>query len=241
MSSELDAESELLAFRLWFDKPIEQLVDDDRLDDPDEENWIGIVQPKASVGHRAPRDVWTIKSRLPWRRNRHAVSIERFHPPRPDLALDGMLADCIEQVPDSDRLVTRFHAHGDCRNRWISKLSSPESRDNERPFCCNGWSLSIGPTVLSSLAWDRSCVVGWANFSLSGPGYFYPESFDQWVERCGNFPLLNKIKAACERQLPCSTDRAPRGVIKARQSIEHFDPLGEPKAPLRWTWGIGES
>ena len=120
----------------------------------------------------------------------------------------------------------------------LSRVASPE---NKIDLSLDGWSLELGPITLGNLSDDQIFSAGWMGIGISGPGYLYPWSTSQLVDRAESLPVLQSLATLCRATWPVSPEKPNLRVRRIRAKYEGFWPYCDPAMPWDWYWGVNET
>lgn len=143
---------------------------------------------------------------------------------------------------NGERIPARVAVGGDLTPGVSTLLSSPSSPENQQGWCPQCWSLTVGPVELYALGDDDPPVrAAWFGFAFSGPGYLYPESLGEWIARVEDQPAVREVTDACRAAFPTSGQTPPADLVALRTQRPSLWPVGDPGAPLDWSWGPADS
>ncbi len=214
----------------------------------------GIVDPSSEItfevdyGKRIDRrhktdDDLQIVSPPWWKRllsfNKPHATISRFINHDHDVDIDAKsFDDLFDQFKGGSQSIQRANIMFWTMDEEVETLlSAPESEENPNTFTPFHLSLTVGPTILSDFDWDVYYTVGYVAMDIFGDGYFWPETFKQWVDRCTGLP---KIQAACDicKQLwPTDDIEVDDQMLTLRKELENFWPYDGHTGPNDWAWG----
>ncbi len=84
-------------------------------------------------------------------------------------------------------------------------------------------------------------MVGWIAVNLDGPGYLFPWSFRDLVDRAEAIAPVRELMSLCRRTWPVAPGEPDRRVIEARRMMGELWPYPRLDGPWDWSWGLGES
>lgn len=121
----------------------------------------------------------------------------------------------------------------------ISRLNTPENAVNFTPY---DLSLSIGPIEISGLRSLHPFHVGWVGLKISGPGYLFPWTLRDVVDRIAESPEIQMLQAACRSHWPVTTANPDSQLVAARKHyLGELWPYDRFDLPNDWFWGLQES
>ncbi|XAM01017.1 hypothetical protein OT109_06440 [Phycisphaeraceae bacterium D3-23] len=161
----------------------------------------------------------------------------------PDFEYKGpSLFEAITALTQHDQSVGRLHIGGTINEKTGGFFDVEHPSGEPLNFCPSGWSLSFEPTMISMLQWDEidGIQAGWGSFAIHGPGYFFPWTFREWVDRFTIDPKIQAICELCRKTWPVKSVVPDAELVEARRDYEDWWPYDNPSAPLKWSWGPEE-
>ena len=120
-------------------------------------------------------------------------------------------------------------------------LSRGPSEENEVGLGLDSWSMEVGPIVCFDLATEEPWHVGWIAVQIGGPGYLYPWTFRDLVDRAEAIAEIRGVADLCRGTWPVAAASPPRRVVKARKAMGDLWPYPRADPPWDWFWGLQES
>lgn len=120
----------------------------------------------------------------------------------------------------------------------ISRISSPE---DEVDFTPHSVGFEIGSVDLFSLASDKTATVGTMGLSIEGPGYLWPWSFSEAVQKLEASREIAVLMDLCRLHWPLPVKAARWLSTRRRNSLGDLWPYEDLDRPLDWCWGLHET
>jgi hypothetical protein len=140
------------------------------------------------------------------------------------------------------RPIYRCHVSlGFATSEIVDQLKREDSNENETDLVLDGWSIELGPIHLRNLSDDAVLHAGWIGVTISGPGYLYPWTVREVVERAEAHPRLRNLVALCRSTWPVPNEIPDPRTQRLRTKHTTHWPYGDVKLEWDWHWGVSET
>ena len=102
-----------------------------------------------------------------------------------------------------------------------------------------GWQLDVGPIEIQKPGDTAAVCVGWMSLTLSGFGYYLPGFMGRWIAQAEEDPHVSELIELLRSAFPGSGSLPPKDLVALRREHPDFWPVGDPEAPLDWSWVPG--
>jgi hypothetical protein len=83
--------------------------------------------------------------------------------------------------------------------------------------------------------------MGWIAISVSGPGYLYPWTFRDVLNRLEGTPEIHRIMEMCRSFWPAPSLPPEPDIVELRRQVAELWPYDDFARSWDWYWGLHES
>jgi hypothetical protein len=129
---------------------------------------------------------------------------------------------------------------GSLHDEVVALITRKESDDNEIDFLPYELGIHLGPVDVFLLGGEQVWQAGWIELTISGPGYLFPWTFRDVVQRLESSPLIRKLTDVCRTTWPVAYSAVDDQTVDLRRQAGELWPYDDLRKPWDWYWGIAE-